>query len=228
MQQLESISGKQKLFNKFNKFILEDFHPCVMARSVFSGDQVDFKVYKHTDQFKTTQQLLGDLSTYIKRSADSDKQFYSFVATFPNLILASEIAYDTWLWNQLQALHDMDPHPWDDSVSADPESSKFSFSLLGTAFYLVGMHPQSSRMARKAPCTTIIFNLHSQFEQLREMGVYTKVRDRIRKRDKSLQGSMNPMLADFGTNSEARQYSGRAVSEQWKCPFLQSLKVKAA
>ncbi|MEP6902345.1 MAG: YqcI/YcgG family protein, partial [Actinomycetota bacterium] len=29
----------------------------------------------------------------------------------------------------------------------------------------------------------------------------------------------NPNLSDFGTQSEARQYSGRAVEHEWKCPF---------
>ena len=27
------------------------------------------------------------------------------------------------------------------------------------------------------------------------------------------------MLEDFGTNSEARQYSGRAVADEWQCPY---------
>jgi FPC/CPF motif-containing protein YcgG len=34
-----------------------------------------------------------------------------------------------------------------------------------------------------------------------------------------LQGTVNPMLAEFGEQSEARQYSGRDVGEIWKCPF---------
>jgi hypothetical protein len=34
-----------------------------------------------------------------------------------------------------------------------------------------------------------------------------------------LQGSINPNLSDFGVHSEARQYSGRAVEDAWKCPF---------
>jgi FPC/CPF motif-containing protein YcgG len=50
----------------------------------------------------------------------------------------------------------------------------------------------------------------------------------IRARDVALQGSMNPMLSDFGEQSEARPYSGRAVPQDWipdfpdpqkKCPF---------
>ena len=42
----------------------------------------------------------------------------------------------------------------------------------------------------------------------------------IRKRDTAFQGSINPMVADFGTTSEAKQYSGREVSESWKRPLL--------
>ncbi len=41
----------------------------------------------------------------------------------------------------------------------------------------------------------------------------------IRKRDRRLQGSENPVLDDHGQSSEARQYSGRAVENDWKCPF---------
>jgi hypothetical protein len=41
----------------------------------------------------------------------------------------------------------------------------------------------------------------------------------IRRRDIALQGSTNPMLSDFGEQSEARQYSGRAVDAGWSPPF---------
>jgi len=35
----------------------------------------------------------------------------------------------------------------------------------------------------------------------------------------ALAGSPNPMLERHGTVSAARQYSGRAVSDDWRCPF---------
>ena len=104
-------------------------------------------------------------------------------------------------------------------MSDDPKDENFSFSIAGKAFYVVGLHPNSSRKARQSPYTTLTFNLHWQFEKLREMGTYQKVRDRIRDRDVALQGSINPMLEDFGNNSEAKQYSGRKVDKEWKCPF---------
>tara|TARA_R110002124_G_scaffold254044_2_gene419466 strand:- start:4131 stop:4460 length:330 start_codon:yes stop_codon:yes gene_type:complete len=105
-------------------------------------------------------------------------------------------------------------------VSNDPADSNFSFSIAGKAFYIVGMHPKSSRMARQAPFPAMVFNLHAQFEKLRDMNVYKRVRNRIRDRDIKLQGNINPVLEDFGVESEAKQYSGRYVGKEWKCPYL--------
>ena len=65
----------------------------------------------------------------------------------------------------------------------------------------------------------MIFNLHDQFERLRAQGAYDKLRNSILSRDVALAGSPNPMLARYGTVSEARQYSGRLVGEDWRCPF---------
>jgi FPC/CPF motif-containing protein YcgG len=44
------------------------------------------------------------------------------------------------------------------------------------------------------------------------------MRDTIRRRDAELQGEPNPMVDDHGTRSEARQYSGRAVPDDWEPP----------
>ncbi len=64
-----------------------------------------------------------------------------------------------------------------------------------------------------------MFNLHDQFEQLRAAGAYEKLRSAIIARDVALAGEPNPMLARHGVSSEARQYSGRQVGEDWVCPF---------
>ena len=69
------------------------------------------------------------------------------------------------------------------------------------------------------PRPTLVFNLHDQFEQLRKEGRYERMRERILDRDAALAGSVNPMLARFGEESEARQYSGRQVGKDWDCPF---------
>ena len=84
---------------------------------------------------------------------------------------------------------------------------------------MVGLHPHASRPARRFPNPTLVFNLHDQFERLREKGIYERMRERILDRDKELAGDINPMLARHGESSEARQYSGRVVEDDWQCPF---------
>ena len=77
----------------------------------------------------------------------------------------------------------------------------------------------ASRVARRATTPTLVFNLHEQFEALRASGQFSRMRDRIRERDERLQGTINPMVADHGEHSEARQYSGRQVGPGWRAPF---------
>ena len=45
------------------------------------------------------------------------------------------------------------------------------------------------------------------------------MKETIIDRDIKLDGTANPMIAEHGAVSEARQYSGRAVGESWRCPF---------
>ena len=138
---------------------------------------------------------------------------------FDDHLTYTELEFENLLWNQLQKIHNLDSLAWDKTVSNDPNNNSFSFSILGNAFYIVGMHPNSSRGARRSPKPTLVFNLHWQFERLREMGVYERIRDTIRERDSQKNGSVNPILMDFGKKSEAAQYSGRKVNKDWECPF---------
>lgn len=211
---------KAAVRNILNKFVIEDDHPCVMAQTVFSMDKVDLHVYDNFGSKNTAQKIIKDIRIYLDKYDFESNDFYTFVATFPGRKDYTEEQFEELLWKQLQFIHEVDDQPWDPAVSSDPESRKFSFSILGKAFYMVGLHPNSSRIARKSPVPAIAFNLHWQFEKLREMGAYHNVRDKIRERDRELQGENNPMLEDFGEKSEARQYSGRKVGEEWKCPFL--------
>jgi FPC/CPF motif-containing protein YcgG len=64
-----------------------------------------------------------------------------------------------------------------------------------------------------------VFNLHDQFERLRAEGRYERLRASIVDRDAAWTGSVNPMLAQHGERSAARQFSGRAVPDDWACPF---------
>jgi len=204
--------------SRIREFILDD-HPCVMAQSVIADESVCIEEFEGINNDKSHRKLLEKLKLYIDRQELDSKSFESFIAVFKNDKFISEVAFESALWKLLTDLHHLDDSSWDASTSKNPADANFSFSLHNTSFYIIGMHQGASRFARKAPYTMIVFNLHQQFEKLREIGRYDRVRDLIRRRDKSYQGSINPMLADFGTRSEARQYSGRKVDENWKCPY---------
>jgi FPC/CPF motif-containing protein YcgG len=217
---LVSDNSEKDLKKDFHDFIIADNHPCVMAQTVFSMDHVDFHTYNNFGSRDAAKEILEDLKTYIANYDFESNDFFTFIAAFKGKSSYTEEEFEKTLWQQLDLLHEVDDTAWDKNVSDDPEDGNFSFSLGGRAFYIVGLHPNSSRMARQTPYPAIAFNLHWQFEKLRDMGTYHTVRNKIRERDAELQGSINPMLRDFGVNSEARQYSGRKVGEEWKCPFL--------
>ena len=209
-----------KNYKWFKDWIIKEEHPCIMAQTVFNMDKVEFHEYNGFGEKKSVGKMLIDLENYIENYDFDSNEFFSFIATFPNETEElTEKEFEEKLWSQLQHLHEADDRKWDSRVNSDPEDSNFSFSLKGRAFYIVGLHPNSSRKARQTKFPTLVFNLHWQFEKLREMKTYQRVKKRIRRRDQKLQGSINPVLKDFGEKSEANQYSGRYVEKNWKCPF---------
>ena len=151
----------------------------------------------------------------------ANSEYATFIAIFERPRQTTEDEFERLLWKQLRLLHEHDAaeHDWDPAVATDPSDPHFSFSLGGQALYVIGLHANSSREARRFRWPTLVFNPHQQFERLRADGKWKHMQETIRHRDFELQGTINPMLSDFGERSEARQYSGRAVEENWRAPF---------
>ncbi len=146
----------------------------------------------------------------------------SLAVVFEGPLDLTEQAFEDHLWTRIQSLADKDHwrgQPYDQRVSADPESPHFSLSFGGEAFFVVGLHPHASRPARSFGRPTMVFNIHDQFERLRDEGRYETMRQKILARDEELAGDINPMLARHGEASEAGQYSGRNVAPDWVPPF---------
>ena len=196
-------------------------YPCLGARSVFRRDAATVVVLDDLADTSTGGALdtLGAALATYAGDVDADGDLVSFVACFRDPAPEDEREFEALLWGALQHLHDNDDAPWAGGVAADPENPHFAFSVAGTAFFVVGLHPNASRVARRAPLPTLVFNLHEQFDRMRADGRYQRMRDTIRRRDTDLQGFRNPMVSDHGDSSEARQYAGRAVPEDWAPPF---------
>ena len=216
----------------FRGFVLNPSFSCVAAKSSVMHESYRVGVYNQLGGVGETAGLCRDLFTFTQEVANSlvDGEFRTFVAIFREPTGVDEQEFERLLWNQLRVLnqHDSAYHSWDPSVSDDPENPHFGFSFATTAFFIVGLHPHSSREARRFPWPTLVFNPHTQFQHLREEGRWDRIQQVIRAREEQLQGTLNPNLADYGTVTEARQYSGRAVEPDWHAPFARSSEPVAA
>ncbi|MGC4097414.1 MAG: guanitoxin biosynthesis heme-dependent pre-guanitoxin N-hydroxylase GntA [Nitrospira sp.] len=201
--------------------ILDQFYPCVGAISTFSRNSYRFGLYPELASENAIGAVCHDLYNFSHEFPVVDDHFITFIAMFRGPAIRSEQHFEDLLWNQLQAMHALDSNffTWDKRVDSDPQSHQFSFSIGGRAMYVIGLHSKSSRLARTTLHPTMVFNLHEQFTRLRERGKFETMKQAIRTREMAFQGSINPMLASFGDNSEARQYSGRSVPTDWACPF---------
>lgn len=202
--------------------IADERFPCLGAKSAMARGLLKTLVCASLDRRSDDARVHSELLAWVEDYRRDPTGLRSLAVVFTGPKDLDEKQFEAVMWERLQSLADIDERrqqPHDRSVSLDPDDPHFSLSFGGAAFFVVGLHPSASRPARRMPRPTLVFNLHDQFERLRKEGRYERMRERILSRDEALAGSVNPMLARFGEESEARQYSGRQVGEDWRCPF---------
>jgi FPC/CPF motif-containing protein YcgG len=205
----------------FRQFVLRPGFPCVGAKAAFNSGSYILRTFAQLGGEGSTAELSAALCDFTLSELAHTSEYATFVAIFEGPRKTDELEFEKLFWQQLRGLHQLDAEhfDWDPNVRSDPADPLFSFSLGGQALYVIGLHGNSSREARQFPWPALVFNPHEQFERLRADGKWKRMQETIRTRDLALQGTINPMLSDFGEESEARQYSGRAVEENWQAPF---------
>jgi FPC/CPF motif-containing protein YcgG len=210
------------LSRRFRTFVGAPDFPCVGAKSALANDMLRIVEAHDLTSGWNDLQIHRELLEWARAYKDDPAGFRSLAVIFRGPDDLDEPAFETALWERIQSLADKDAWkglPYDPRVHADPDHPHFSLSFGGEAFFVIGLHPRASRPARRFHRPVLVFNLHDQFERLRAEGRYERMRERILARDEQLAGSINPMLARHGEASEAAQYSGRAVEDDWACPF---------
>lgn len=196
--------------------------PCVGAKSALARGTLKTLVCHSLSSGWDDVRIHRNLMEWARDYREDPKGLRSLAVVFSGPDDLDERTFERLMWERIQSFADKDHwlgQPYDHRVSADPDDPHFSLSFGGEAFFVVGLHPSASRPARRFPRPTLVFNLHAQFETLREEGKYERMRERILERDVELAGSINPMLSRHGDASEARQYSGRVIEKGWQCPF---------
>ncbi|KPF62804.1 guanitoxin biosynthesis heme-dependent pre-guanitoxin N-hydroxylase GntA [Porphyrobacter sp. AAP60] len=213
---------RHKLVSALHAHIDDRAFPCVGAKSASNSGMLEvvtaWSLTSAWDDVAIHRALLAWSKHY-----DTDSHgLRSLAVVFSEPGDLTEAEFEKAMWERVQSLSNKDKwlgQRYESGVSSDPEDPHFSLSFGEKAYFIVGMHPQASRAARRMAYPTMVFNLHDQFVRLREEQKYEKLRTAILSRDEKLDGSINPMLARHGEISEARQYSGRAVNDDWQCPF---------
>lgn len=208
--------------NEFFEFIRRSEFVCVGAKAALSRNNIEVYLARDIRSAWDDVAICQRLISFAHRYGENAEPFRSFVVLFEQSHDMSEPEFEEALWDRVQSLSNKDAlhgQHYDARVSSDPEDPHFSLSFGGEGFFVVGLHPRASRAARRFKCATLVFNLHDQFELLRASGQYEKLRSSILTRDENINGSINPMLARHGEASEAKQYSGRMVDREWRCPF---------
>lgn len=196
-------------------------YPCIAARASIQKNSARYFVADHLGCPKDDRAILDFLHSCVDEYRAQKADYFSASILFKQPELLSEEEFDMLLWQRLQAFSDLDrlKYAHDPRVSNDPASDNFCYSIKEEGFFIVGMNPGSKRESRKFKSPVLVFNPHAQFEQLRESQAYAKMQAIVRKNDLGFSGSVNPMLKDFGCESEVYQYSGRAYDKNWQCPL---------
>ena len=210
-----------QIINEYLAYLKERQFPCIGAKATLARQQIKCIVAENMMCPKDDVSILKFLYSFVDNYRNSKKFYHSAAIIFQAPEFISEAMFDSLMWQRLQALSNLDAenYNYDKRVDANPSSAKFSFSLKEEAFYIIGLHANSSRPARRFRHPTLVFNPHEQFEQLRKTDRYEIMKNVVRKRDIAYSGSVNPMLEDFGKSSEVYQYSGRQYDDTWQCPL---------
>jgi FPC/CPF motif-containing protein YcgG len=209
------------VIEEFKAFLGAHAFPCVAARDALHKDHIRLMVAEHIACPVDDLAILDFLYSFAAEYRTAAPGFHSAAVIFKGPYNLDEDTFEKIMWQRLSALRKADAvkYPHDSRVSNDPDAPEFSFSIMEEAFFVLAMHPQSSRKARQFKYPVLVFNPHAQFEKMKETNSYEKMKAVVRKRDLTFSGSVNPMLADFGERSETFQYSGRQHQDDWKCPL---------
>ena len=215
------MKSDELIIKEYSEYLRKKDFPCVAAKAALSRNHIQCMVASHMACPADDKTILQYLYGFVDGYRASEDSYHSAAIIFKEPVEINETLFDTLLWQRLNSLASLDKQNYrhDLRVDSDPNSPRYSFSLKEEAFFILGLHPGSSRRSRQFKYPAMVFNPHAEFEKLRNSDRYTRMKEVVRKRDVEFSGSVNPMLADFGEASEVYQYSGIRYNTDWICPL---------
>lgn len=183
-----------RAWEEIRNFLTRDY-PCTPALKSFNGGQLI--VHEMVSDMNQAPSIEVHLRELRERYYKSKEQYLSLWITFDEHPVTEE-EFEKNLFKVLAPFRVGDEYFYETS-----------------RLFVVGMHPNASRMARKFPLNSIVINLWEQFDTLKG---YQKLVESIRNRDVDYSGSVNPMVAKHGDDFEEIQFSGKNNPDDWKIP----------
>lgn len=208
------------LKDTFKNFILDKSFPCVMAKAIMNNGFFNSFSLPNL-KGESTKFALKNLQNFVTEMNEKNAKLSSCAIVVEDEELQDFETFEKEFWKFLKQLNSLDKKQFsaDPTVDSDPSSPNFSYSIKSESFFIIALHPNSPRWARRFAKPAIVFNPHKQFEEMRSKGTFNKVRDLIRGKDKQLQGTINPMLENFGQKSEVYQYLGKIYDNKDPVPL---------
>lgn len=196
-------------------------YPCTAAIQSSTRGEYVVGVYEDFGSARFWREIREDLRAFLEEQKRTDSTFLTYWAVFQGRSEFTEEDFETRLWKELSHLSSIEQRStdWPTLESADPQTPGFCLSIEGHEFFVVGLHPGSSRTARRFSQPALVFNAIAQFENLERSGEYEQMKETIRKRDMRFQGSVNPLVLKYGDQWESIQFSGKDNPPNWRCPF---------
>lgn len=211
-------------------------HPCIGAKALaqhadvanmiepnaqeIAAQGLHLAVYPDMSSVASAVMALTDIEAYLTHSDRLDPIYKTLVLIFPTELVASQDDFARKYWAFAQKLSDISllTHRWPQTIAYDPSADTFELCLAGRPIFTTTLNPQSARTARKFAYCAWVMNQTSQFDALRERGLFSRWQRGIRGVDAALDpsGHSNPILQDHGVQSAAPQLAGSALQP---CPF---------
>ncbi|WP_086821324.1 guanitoxin biosynthesis heme-dependent pre-guanitoxin N-hydroxylase GntA [Allokutzneria sp. NRRL B-24872] len=206
---------------ELERFLHSTEFSCLGARAALKRGSLTHRHYPAIGEPESARLHHADLLEHTRELTEkvSGTSFFTFVATFDEPERMDEHEFERVLWRHLQLVHDLDSreHGVQHGASSDPEQSNFGFHVGGHAFFVAGMHPGSSRATRRLCLPALAITANEQFMALGEK--FLSLQGRIRAREVTNNGSVNPSFARYEYEQPARHFSGRLTEPDWKCPY---------
>jgi FPC/CPF motif-containing protein YcgG len=203
------------IHSQFRGMILSPAFPCLGGTGAVRRGDYRFAVYGPLGSDEAIWQCASDLAQFLVESPPHSNPVAVFVVAFHGPLIATEAGFEASLWQHLRGIHRLDP--WLEATQCEnreTEDGDPGFFFGDRDFFIVGLHPASSRWARRFGWPILVFNALTHSDQLRISGKYDRMREKILARDHRLQGIDNPSLSF----SQISQFSGRGVGADWQCP----------